>query len=178
MKLCFSLIVTQFNIQISRDGFVSFSEYARYVSSRKFTERDSKNVNAAEDYPFIAPFYYGGADLGSTLTGNSLYKGKIFYNVLMKGNPRGQRELREIGRNVSSSIPGVSSFDPTYALVITWEKVTDQYNTGILKCTDEPGRMCQVHDLLFCIVHAIHLNTYISISITVNSTFAQLRSVL
>lgn len=130
-------------VYISRDGFVSFSEYARYVSSRKFTERDSKNVNAAEDYPFIAPFYYGGADLGSTLTGNSLYKGKIFYNVLMKGNPRGQRELREIGRNVSSSIPGVSSFDPTYALVVTWEKVTDQYNTGILKCTDEPGRMCQ-----------------------------------
>lgn len=159
MRLYFSLIVTQFNIQISRDGFVSFSEYARYVSSRKFTERDSKNVNAAEDYPFIAPFYYGGADLGSTLTGNSLYKGKIFYNVLMKGN-QGQRELREIGRNVSSSIPGVSSFDPTYALVVTWEKVTDQYNTGILKCTDEPGRMCQVHDLLFCIVHAIHLNTY------------------
>lgn len=160
MRLYFSLIVTQFNIQISRDGFVSFSEYARYVSSRKFTERDSKNVNAAEDYPFIAPFYYGGADLGSTLTGNSLYKGKIFYNVLMKGNPRGQRELREIGRNVSSSIPGVSSFDPTYALVVTWEKVTDQYNTGILKCTDEPGRMCQVHHLLFCIVHAIHLNMY------------------
>lgn len=136
-----------FIIQISRDGFVSFSEHARYVTSRKFTERDEKKINAAEDYPFVAPFYYGGADLGSTLEGNKPYQGKIFYEILQKGNANVKQDLEEIGRNVTSSIAGVSTFDPIYALVVTWQTVTDQYNTGILKCTDTPGRMCQVLEM-------------------------------
>lgn len=131
------------SLYISRDGFVSFSEHARYVTSRKFTERDEKKINAAEDYPFVAPFYYGGADLGSTLEGNKPYQGKIFYEILQKGNANVKQDLEEIGRNVTSSIAGVSTFDPIYALVVTWQTVTDQYNTGILKCTDTPGRMCQ-----------------------------------
>jgi hypothetical protein len=106
--------------------------------------RDEKHINPAEDYPFVAPFYYGGADLGSTLEEGNPYQGKIYYNQLKKGDTRQQRELEKIGRNVSASIPGVRQFYPEFALVVTWVKVTDQYNTGILKCTDNPGRVCQV----------------------------------
>lgn len=132
-------------LQISRDGFVAFSEYARYVTSRQFTKRDEKHINSAEDYPFVAPFYYGGADLGSTLEQGNPYRGKIYYNQLKKGDSQQQRELEEIGKNITASIPGVREFDPEYALVVTWVKVTDQYNTGILKCTDTSGRECQVN---------------------------------
>ncbi|XP_061188229.1 sushi domain-containing protein 2-like [Saccostrea echinata] len=133
------------SLYVSKDGFVAFSEYARYVTSRKFTVRDEKSVNAAEDYPFVAPFYYGGAHLKSTLEGGNAYQGKIFYNVLKKGERGQRRELESIGRNITESIAGVRNFDPKFALVVTWVKVTDEYNTGVIKCTDGTGRKCQAN---------------------------------
>ena len=96
-----------------------------------------------EDYPFVAPFIYGGAPLQSPFAdGNNFYGGKILYHLLNNGNS-GSRDLQKISNYIVDAFIGVYNFTPSYGLVVTWVNVTDEYQISVARCNDA-NKPCEV----------------------------------
>jgi hypothetical protein len=91
----------------------------------------------------VAPFLYGGAPLQSPFsTGNNIYGGKIYHKFLIK-SPSGNRDLANMGSYVNDAFIGVYNFTPSYALVVTWVNVTDEYQISVAGCNDN-SKPCEV----------------------------------
>ncbi|XP_022320895.2 sushi domain-containing protein 2-like isoform X1 [Crassostrea virginica] len=121
---------------VSKDGLVGFSPEARYVTGKVYSFDREKYFSEVEDYPFVAPFIYGGAPLQSPFAdGNNFYGGKILYHLLNNGNS-GSRDLQKISNYIVDAFIGVYNFTPSYGLVVTWVNVTDEYQIGVARCND------------------------------------------
>lgn len=122
---------------------VGFSPEARYVTGKVYSFDREKYFSEVEDYPFVAPFIYGGAPLQSPFAdGNNFYGGKILYHLLNNGNS-GSRDLQKISNYIDDAFIGVYNFTPSYGLVVTWVNVTDEYQIGVARCNDA-NKPCEV----------------------------------
>ena len=131
------------NVKVSKDGLVGFNREARYVSGKVYSFDREKYFTEVEDYPFVAPFIYGGAPLQSPFAdGNTFYGGKILYHLLSKDNS-GSRDLLKISNYIVDAFIGVYNFTPSYGFVVTWVNVTDEYQISIARCNDA-NKPCEV----------------------------------
>ncbi|XP_056013014.1 sushi domain-containing protein 2-like isoform X2 [Ostrea edulis] len=124
------------NFYVSKDGIVGFTPEARHIIGKVYSFEREKYSTEVEDYPFVAPFLYGGAPLLSPFsTGNNIYGGKIYHKVLLN-SPSGKMDLTNMGSYINGAFIGVYNFTPSYALVVTWVNVTDEFQISIAGCDD------------------------------------------
>eukprot|EP00105_Crassostrea_gigas_P014706 XP_011431480.1 PREDICTED: sushi domain-containing protein 2 isoform X1 [Crassostrea gigas] len=122
---------------VSKDGVIGFNPETRFIAGKIYSFEREKYSNELEDYPFIAPFLYGGAPLQSLFsTGNKIYGGKIFHQLLSNANG-GSRDLQQISSFINDAFIGVYNFTPSYGLLVTWKNVTDEYQLNIARCDDD-----------------------------------------
>lgn len=131
------------HFKVSKDGVIGFNPETRFIAGKIYSFEREKYSNELEDYPFIAPFLYGGAPLQSLFsTGNKIYGGKIFHQLLSNANG-GSRDLQQIDSFINDAFIGVYNFTPSYGLLVTWKNVTDEYQLNIARCDDDT-RPCKV----------------------------------
>ncbi|XP_060564063.1 sushi domain-containing protein 2-like isoform X2 [Ruditapes philippinarum] len=111
---------------ISKDGLVLFTTDKSAVTYHA-QDWSAKNGSPFIDLPFITPYYHNGQALDS-LQG---YTGHVFYRIFdskstsdnMRDKQNNQ-ELLNLGRYIREQVVGTTNFDPSWAIVITWENVT------------------------------------------------------
>ncbi|XP_048243835.1 uncharacterized protein LOC124112947 [Haliotis rufescens] len=101
-------------VYVSKDGVVGLDPDVKYEEVRfQNGDRDPDH-----DLPFLAPFHFDG----NNITSDS--EGKIYYRLHFNNASEDQDFLMELQYYMLNATVGTSPFEPTVALVVTWENVT------------------------------------------------------
>lgn len=126
--------------QINVDGFLSFSDRAEY----KPQHMGANEQFIGTDWPLIAPLYYQAATLDNNIA--ITLGSKVYYRKLERTPSSSSTvgdELDDIAVNITSAFVGVKSATLNFALVVTWDTVTDADQVG-KPCTTGGSPNCKV----------------------------------